>query len=162
MCLPKPQLNMLSNEGPLRILVTCYDTKGLPFPFLCTSPIFNSLLQNFYFNTLPPSTPENYPINSPKAHYLPTKSRPNNQIRETLPLLRIHIKFMNPIKPRRCPKTSIEVSNINTNALGIINTSSNRIWEYLTSLWQPHYLDVLRESRDNSPLANESAIAGGQ
>jgi hypothetical protein len=30
-------------------------------------------------------------------------------------------------------------------------------------LWQPHYLDVLlRESRDNSPLANEKCHCWGQ
>ncbi len=68
---------------------------------------------------------------------------------------------MNPIKPRLCPETSIEVSNIDANAVGNINTSSNRIWEYLISLWQPHYSDVLLgESRDNLTLRTKVPLQG--
>jgi hypothetical protein len=68
---------------------------------------------------------------------------------------------MNPMKPRLCPEISIEVSSIDTNAVGNINTSSNRIKEYLTSLWQLHYLDVLLgESRDNLTLGTKVPLQG--
>jgi len=68
---------------------------------------------------------------------------------------------MNPIKPRLCSETSIEVSNIDANAVGNIDTSFIRIWEYLTSLWQPYYFDVLLgESRDNLTLRTKVPLQG--